>query len=158
MSQQKRDGNIPEIPIERNRFPDRSLSVRVYYLRIHDLNDNLTMRMKFDDGITFQFVQGRMNSINTFGPFIYAVDLNLLMNMDKLYVQDDSSLKLVHAFMLQMLYPVPVWGHCVHEEKDNGVHTLKDCFDKRYCFLFNIRFSSRFKLTARGRTLSSIQC
>jgi hypothetical protein len=158
MLKQKRDSNTPDVYIERTRFADSNLQLRVYYIRIHDVTNSVTMKMKFGDGITFQFEPARqMNRINPYGPFIYAVNLNLLMSKDKLYVQHEPSLRLVNAYRLQMSYPVPVLGHCVFDEKDDRVHTLKDCFDKQYCFLFDIRFSSKFKLNAPGRILSNIE-
>ena len=158
MSKAKRDSLTSEAFVERNRFADSIPSLNIYYIRIHDPWHSLTIRMKFGDGITFQFEPGRpMNPMNASGPFIYILQLNLSMILNKLYVQHEDILKPVDAYRLQLLHPLSVIGNSVHEEKDDRVHTLKDCFDRGHCFLFDIRFGSRFKLNAPGRTLSSIR-
>jgi hypothetical protein len=75
--------------VERNSSMNVGYRLRLYYVRIHDVNDELKIKIDFSNGIKFTFKKGKqLDDRISFSPFIYILDLVLKMdNSKRLIVQ-----------------------------------------------------------------------
>ena len=155
MSAKKDDYNVKNRLLRIDSRASEGHSLRLYYVRMHEVTDEVKLKIDFGNKIHFIFEHRKqMDRRSSFSPFIYILDLLLQMDNEILYVQHEGRMKPIGEYRLEMLRP-SIYGpvDITHTEKGSEGHSLKDCFDGKHCFLFNIRFSSRFTTYAPGKNL-----
>lgn len=129
--------------------------LRLHYVRLHDIEDKLTVKIDFGNGTKLTFnEEKRLNNRNSFGPFIYILDLVLKKdNSEQLYVQFNRSWKEIDQYHFEISRTFIKIGSITHNEKGNETHTLSDCFQNKYHFIFDIQFSSTLTSPLPGKNL-----
>ena len=131
---------------------DQVVRLRVYYVRIHDESNRLTLTMKFNNYYYVRLDESRrICHTNSLNPFIYTFDLDVRMHKGKLYLHCEDGWKELDEYRLEISYPGTVYGQFKFEEIGNQRHSLKEYYDMQHCFLFGIRFGPRFHITLPGK-------
>ena len=157
MSTESNDDHDRSIRIARDPLMYRILPLRLYYVRIHDEGDELTMRMQSEGGIKFQFNRGiPMNRMMTYGPFIYTLDLVLYMHNRNLFVQYDGGYRPINTYSLKISCPAALYRSHTFDELESRRHSLQNCFDQQHHFLLGTQFVSQSNFPVPGRILSRI--
>ena len=133
-------------------FNEPVVQLRVYYIRIHDENTKLTLTMKFSNNylLPFDELQRIYHAISP-SPFIYALNLSVRMTKGKLYLDCENGWKELGEYRLEMSDPGSIYGQHKLEEIASQGRSLKEYYNVQHCFLFGIRFSSRFKFPVPGK-------
>lgn len=146
------------VNIARNPLIDRNLPIRLYYVRIHDESDQLTLRMQCEGGMKLQFNRGiPMNRMMTYGPFIYTLDLVLYMHDANLFVQYEDVYRPMNTYSLKIVCPAVLYRSYTFEESENRRHSLQNCFDQQHHFILGTQFTSQSNFPVPGNILSSIE-
>ena len=128
------------------------VQLRVYYMRIHDENTKLTLTMKFSNGYLLPFDEVERTYHDTSpSPFIYALNLNIRIGKGKVYLKGQQGWRLLDEYRLEMSYPGSIYGQHKLEEIASQGRSLKEYYNVQHCFLFGIRFGSRFKFPVPGK-------
>lgn len=131
---------------------DQDVQLRLYYVRMQNERNKLTINMKFDDGI-LPFTEGkRMYDKNPSVPFIYLLDLSVRMNKGRLYLQYQNGEKALKQYRLELSYLGALYVQQKFEEIQDEGHSLKDYFAQQHGFHFGIRFPSKSTSQASGKT------
>lgn len=155
MSREENNGKDHMVP---SKDPaDAVLTLRMYYVRIHDKSERLGITMKFDNDIVCSFERvHQIQHANNFNPFIYTLDLNVRMKEEGMYLEYDKNQKKIDEYKLTMLCPGGLLGSSTLEEEGNVRHSLKGCFNTQHWFHFGIRFSPKFRCSPPGKVLQII--
>jgi len=131
--------------------------LRVYHIRMHDVKDELKLKMCFSNEIKFKFnVEKQMDNRNNSSPILYILDLVLQMKNGNLYVEYEGHMQPIGEYNLEISRTVVKYGNITHDEKGSEGHSLKDYYDKKHYFLFNIRFSSKCYTHVPGKNFHTI--
>ena len=153
----KRKGNRDKQSALVSKPVDQITLLHVHYVRMHDESDELTLAMKFSDGSSIPVDRPcRICQTTSFGPFIYIFDLDVRMGNEKLYIELENGWKELSEYRLEMSYFRALSGQHKLEETGSEGHSLKDYFHMQHCFLFGIRFGSRFSFFIPGKSLRKI--
>ena len=126
--------------------------LRVFYVRIHHKTDQLRPRMKFNEEKKLPFDEEEaLVPTEGLGPFIYRLRLTLQMSNEQLFVLHNNHEKSGCKYNLEMHNAKSWTSAWSHDEKGDRKHSLEGYFDKGYCFMFGVRFSSKFKSHVPGR-------
>jgi hypothetical protein len=155
MSSEKDKHNGNDILFESNSSMNKSYQLRLYYVRIHDAKDKLEVQADFGNKIKFLFDKGRqLDQRNSCSPFIYILDLLLKMdNTGQLNVWHEGHWKQIGLYYLEVSRAFVKVGTITYNEKEIQEHTLSDCFENKYHFLFDIQFSPKFNTHLPGKNL-----
>lgn len=139
MSTRGNNRNYESIPMEDPN--DQVEPLHLYYVRMQDGRNKLTISMKFDDE-TVPFTEGKqMYDKSLSGPFIYLLDFHVRMSKEKLWIQ----------YRLELSYPGTLYGQSKFAEIRNEGHSLKDYFTQKHVFHFGIRFPPRSTSQISGK-------
>jgi hypothetical protein len=133
--------------------------LRVYYVRIHDTKDELTLTMDFGNKIHLTFDEGKqLDHIIGISSFIYTLDFILKMgNSKNIYVKYKDRYEMVDVYFLKLSHTISkVKITATHDEKENMIHCLSDLFNNKHFFLFNIHFDTWLKIHVAGKKRTRI--
>lgn len=143
--------------IARNPSMHQILPLRLYFVRIHDESNELTIKMQCEGGIKFQFNRAMpLNRMMTYGPFIYTLDLVLYMHNRNLFVQYDGGYRPINIYSLKISCPAALYRSHTFDESENRRHSLQNYFGQQHHFLLGTQFVSQSNFSVPGRILSRI--
>ena len=130
--------------------------LRLYYVRIHNTEDNFKLQADFGKNITFLFNKEKyLVHGGDSGPFMYTLNLQLKKETNgQLSVEHHDRWKPIDRFRIQGLNSSLIkFGTATHNEKDDQGHALGDYFGSEHYFLFDVQFKSRLAQDFSGKTL-----
>lgn len=133
---------------------DKIYQMRLYYVRIHDVQDSLKLQADFGDHTIFDFIQGdQIDNNNVSGPFIYTLDLILKKETSgKLTTQFGDCWKPIDRFNMQGARGLGKLRSIIYNERQTEGHALNDYLGKScHYFLLDVQFSSKLMVQFPGK-------
>jgi hypothetical protein len=119
---------------------------------MHDVKDELKLKMRFNNEIKFEFnVDKQLDNKYNCSPILYILDLVLQVKNEDLFVEYVGNMQSISEYHLEISRTIGMDANITHEEKGSQGHSIKDYYDKKHYFLFDIQFSSKFHIPVPGK-------
>lgn len=154
MSTSKNNHNDKSCFLEPNPSHYEVRQLHLYYIHLHDRKVEFTLKADFGNEIGFTFSEGKQLDDNNSSPFIYTLNLDLIMDKnDNLCLRHEDQFKPVSAYFLKISHVTSLKTMATHEEKRHTEHSLiRVDFSEKHFFLFDIRFRLYHGFHLPGKT------